>query len=171
MSQIESIDIENLKKLTPAPTIPIDQLRTMIASFRHIETNKSTSWIYYVGGASGSGFILLIVICHLVCWRCKHHQSKENRTPPPVTYTAPEIPNMSIPRVGAIGAGQNSAPDQVTVRFQDPVGNRRMVTDYQMQNAFATVLLDQLEDLGADITEHHRRLKPRQYSAIPQIEN
>ena len=46
-----------------------------------------------------------------------------------------------------------------------------MVTDYQMQNAFATALLDQLEDLGADVTEHCRRLIPRQYFAIPQIEN
>ena len=108
---------------------------------------------------------------YCVYWRCKHHQSKETRTPLPVTYTAPESPNMSIPRVGAIGTDQNSAPGQVTVGFWEPVGNRRMVTDYQMENAFATALLDQLEDLGADVTEHHRRLRPRQYSAVPQIEN
>ena len=88
-----------------------------------------------------------------------------------MTYTAPESPNMSIPRVGAIGADQNSAPSQVTVGFQEPVGNRRMVTDYHMENAFATALLDQLEELGANLTEHCRRLRPRQYSAIPQIEN
>ena len=54
------MDIENLKKLTPAPAIPIDQLGTQTACFGQIETNKSTSWIYYVGGGSGSGFILLI---------------------------------------------------------------------------------------------------------------
>ena len=164
---MKPIDIENLKKLTPAPAIPINQLRTQIASFRHTETNKSTSWIYYVGGGSGSGSILLIVICCLVNWRCKHHQSKETRTPPPVTYTAPGSPNMSIPRVGAIGADQNSAPGQVTIGFWEPVGNRRMVTDYQMQNAFDTTLLDQLEDLGTNVTEHCRRLRPRQYSAVP----
>ena len=50
LSKNEPIDIENLKKLTPVPAFPINQLRTQIASFRHIETNKSTSWIYYVGG-------------------------------------------------------------------------------------------------------------------------
>ena len=50
LSKIEPTDIENLKKLTPAPAIPIEQLRTQIASFRQIETNKSTSWVYYVGG-------------------------------------------------------------------------------------------------------------------------
>ena len=48
LSKIESIDIENLKKLTTATAIPIDQLRTQITSFRQIETNISTSWIYYV---------------------------------------------------------------------------------------------------------------------------
>ena len=47
-------------------------------------------------------------------------------------FTAPESPKMSIPRVGAIGADQNSVPGQVTVGFQEPVGSRRMVTDYQM---------------------------------------
>ena len=65
-------------------------------------------------------------------WCCKYHQDIETRTPPPVTYTAPDGPNMSIPKVGAIGAYQNSAPGQVTVGFLEPVGNRRMVTDYQI---------------------------------------
>ena len=65
-------------------------------------------------------------------WCCKNHQDIETRTPPAVTYTAPEGPNMSIPKVGTIGADQNSAPGQVTVGFQEPVGNRRIVTDYQM---------------------------------------
>ena len=65
-------------------------------------------------------------------WCCKNHQDIETRTPPPVTYTAPEGPNMSIPRVGAIGSDHISALGQVTVGFQEPVGNRRMVTDYQM---------------------------------------
>ena len=49
LSKIEPIDIENLKKLTTAPAVPINQLRTQIANFRQIDTNKSTSWIYYVG--------------------------------------------------------------------------------------------------------------------------
>ena len=65
-------------------------------------------------------------------WCCKKHQDIETRTPPPVNYTAPEGPNMSIPRVSAIGADQNSGPGQVTVGFQEQVGNRRMATDYQM---------------------------------------
>ena len=60
---MEPIDIKNFMILTAFPDIPIDQLRAKIVSFRQIETNKLTSWIYYAGGGSGSGFILLIVIC------------------------------------------------------------------------------------------------------------
>ena len=124
------IKLGNLNKLEHVPAIPTDQLRTQIA--KHIETSKSSAWIYYVGGELGSGSILLTEICCLVCWRCKYHQNKETGTPPPVTYTAPGSPNISIPRVDAIGADKNSAPGQVTVGFQEPVGNRRMVTDYHM---------------------------------------
>ena len=171
MSKIEPIDIENLKKLTPAPAILIDQLRTWIASFRQIETNKSTSGIYYVGGGSGSGSIWLIVICCLVYQRFKHHQSNETRSPPPVAHTAPEKPNMVHTREGAIRTGHSSALGQRTVGFQVQVGNRRLVMDNDMQNAFASALLDELEDLGTGVTEHCRRLRARQYSAISQIEN
>ena len=111
--------------MTPAPAIPINQLRTQTASFRHIDIDKTTSWIYYVGAGSGSGSILLIVICCLVCWRSKHHQSNGTRSPSPTAYAAPENPNMSTTRVGAIGADQNSAPGQVTVGIQDSVGDKK----------------------------------------------
>ena len=45
-----------------------------------------------------------------------------------------------------------------------------MVLNYDMQNAFASALLHQLEDLGTNVKEHCRRVRPRQYSAIPQIQ-
>ena len=68
-------------------------------------------------------------------------------------------------------AGKSSALGQRTVGFQGPVGNRRLVMDHEMQNAFVSALLDQLEDLGTNVKEHYRRLRPGQYFAIPQIEN
>ena len=67
-----------------------------------------------------------------------------------------ETPNNTI------GTYQNSAPGQAAVEFQEPVGNRGVETE------FATALLDALERLGADVTEHCRRL--RQNSAVPQID-
>ena len=78
---------------------------------------------------------------------------------------------MMKSKVGAIRTGQSSALGQETVGIQNSMGDRRMVLNYDMQNAFASALLDQLEDLGANVKEHCRRLRPRQYSAIPKIEN
>ena len=74
---------------------------------------------------------------------------------------------MMHAKVGAIRTGQNSALGQETLGIQVSVSDKRMV----LSCAFASALLDQLEDLGTDVKEHHRRLRPRQYSAIPQIEN
>ena len=74
-------------------------------------------------------------------------------------------------REGTTRAGLISVLGQRTVGFQDPVGSRRLVMDNEMQNVFSSALLDQLEDLGTNVKEHHRRLRPMQYSAIPQIEN
>ena len=59
-----------------------------------------------------------------MCWRCKHHQSDETRSPPPIAYTAPEKPNMVHTSEGAIRTGHSSALGQRIVGFQDPVGNR-----------------------------------------------
>ena len=63
VSNLSPIESERLKKLAPAPTIPIDQLRAQIASFRHININndKKQSWII-VGSGSGSGILLLVVV-------------------------------------------------------------------------------------------------------------
>ena len=66
-------------------------------------------------------------------------------------------------------AEQYSALGQKTAGFQEPVGHRHMVNDNDMQQAFATGLLNQLEDMSVDVTGHHRRLMGRQ-AAGPQLE-
>ena len=123
LSKIELIDIENLKELTPAPAIPIDQLRTQIANFRHTEANKAISWICYIGGGSGSALILLLAVCGIMYWRGKHPQSKDTRSPSPTAYTVSENPNMMHAKVGAIRTGQSSTLGQETVGIQDSVGD------------------------------------------------
>ena len=171
LSKITPIECENLKKLTPTPAIPINQLRAYIANFSHIEANKAKSWIYYIGGGSGSGFLLLLAICGILYWGCKHPQSIGTRSPSPIAYTVPENPNMMHANVGAIRPGPSSALGQETVGIQDSVGNKRMVLNCDMQNTFASALLGQLEDLGSCVKEHCRGLRTRQYSTIPTIEN
>ena len=66
LSYVTRSEIENLKKLSPAPNIAIDQLRIQIANFGNINPDIDRPWIYYVGGGSGSGFLLLLVISCLL---------------------------------------------------------------------------------------------------------
>ena len=108
LSNISTTESEQLKKLVPASNIPIDQLRAQIASFRHINTGKKQSWIYIVGGGSGSGFILLVIICGCLYWRCKNHPNLKARLPIHVTSTAPENPNMMHTQGDAIRTGIGS---------------------------------------------------------------
>ena len=113
---------------------------------------------------------ITIVICCLWYWYCQRTQSQETRSPACVTNAAPENPNMLHTRVGAIGTDKYSVPGWETVGIQDPVGTQCKVLSNDIQCAFATALLDQLEDYGADVREHHRRLRTRQDPAKPQIE-
>ena len=151
------------------PAIPIEQLRVQISSIRHIETKTNQSWIFYVGGGSGSGLLLLLVIGGLVYWCCKRPRYDLARAPVSVTYTAPEGQSMMETREAAIGADKYSALGQKTVGFQESVGHRHMVNDNDMQQAFVTALLNQLEDMGADVTGQHRKLTARQ-AAGPHLE-
>ena len=77
---------------------------------------------------------------------------------------------MVHPRVDTIGTDKYSVPGQETVRMQTPVGTQSRVLDNDMQYAFASALLDQLDSYDTDVNEHCRRLRNRQYSAKPQIE-
>ena len=169
MSNISPIESEKLKTLDPAPTIPIDQLKAKIASFRHINTDKNPSWII-VGSGTGSGFLLLIVICGCLYWRCKNHQCLNARSPAPVTYTAPEYPNMMHTREDAIRSGKCSDLGCETVGIQDPVGSMGKVVDERLQHTFTEAVLDQLAANGADVKRHCRKLREQQNVAFPAIE-
>ena len=140
-------EVETLKKLAPAPSIHIDQLRAQIANFRNINPDTGRPSICCAGEGSGSGLVLLIVMCCLLYWCCKRTQSQETRYPACTTNAAPENPNMLHARVGAIGSDKYSVPGQETAGIQDPVGMQCTVLCNDMQYAFATPFLDQLERL------------------------
>ena len=93
----------------------------------------------------------------------------EPRSPACVTNADPENPNMMHTRVGAIGTNRCSGPGQKTVRIQNPVGTQHTVLCTDVQFAFASGLLDQLEDYGADVREHHRRSRDRHHTARTPI--
>ena len=158
-----------MKELAPTPTIPIDQLRAQIASFRHINVDNKQSWIYIVGGGSGSGFLLL-VICGCLYWKCKNSQSPKARSPVHVTDTDTENPNMMYTTEDTIRSGRGSELGRKTVGLQDPVSDMDQVVDVRMQHAFTKVVLDQLEANGADVRRHCRKLRKKQYAAVPANE-
>ena len=171
VSNLSPIESEKLKKLAPAPTIPIDQLRAQIASFRHININndKKQSWII-VGSGSGSGILLLVVICGCLYWRCKNHQSLKTRSPAHVTYTDPENSNMMHTREDAIRSDRGSELGLKTVGIQDPVSDIGRVVDVRLQHAFTKAVLDQLAANGTDVEKHRRKLREQQNVLVPAIE-
>ena len=57
-----------------------------------------------------------------------------------------------------------------TVGIQDPVGTQHRVLGNNMQFVFASALLGQLEDYGADVREHCRRLRDRHHIANTPFE-
>ena len=44
------------------------------------------------------------------------------------------------------------------------------VVDVRVQHAFTEAVLDQLAANGANVKGHHRKLKKKQYAAVPEIE-
>ena len=152
-----------MKELVTTPTIPIDQLRAQIASFRHININndKKQSWII-VGSGSGSGILSLVVICGCLYWRCKNHQSPKTRSPAHVIYTDPENPNMMHTRENAIRSDRGSEFGLKTVGIQHPVSDIRRVVDVRLQHAFTKTVLDQLAANGTDVEKHWRKLREQQ---------
>ena len=45
------------------------------------------------------------------------------------------------------------------------------VIDVRVQHAFTEAVLDQLAANGTDVKRHHRKLKKKQYAAVPEIED
>ena len=72
---------------------------------------------------------------------------------------------MMHTRMDAIGTNQCSVPGRETVGIQDPMGTQHIVLCNDTQFAFTSALLDQLEDYGADVRQHNRRLKDRHHTA------
>ena len=99
-------------------------------------------------------------------------QKSVTRLPAPVTIADPENSDMMHTRVGAIGTNRGSVPGWETVRIQDPAGTQCTVlsNDMQFAFAFASALLDQLEDYGANVREHCRRLRDRHHTMKTLIE-
>ena len=77
---------------------------------------------------------------------------------------------MMYTREDTIRSGRGSELGRKTVGFKDPVSDMDQVIDVRMQHAFTKAVLDQLEANGADVRRNHRKLRKKQYAAVPAIE-
>ena len=87
----------------------MEQLRVTISGSRHIKTKTDQSWICYVGGGSGFGLLLPLMIGGLVYWYSKRSRYDLAISSVSVTYNTPESQNMLKTRKAAIEADQYSA--------------------------------------------------------------
>ena len=56
---------------------------------------------------------------------------------------------------------------QEPVEVQEPVGGQRIVINNDKQPAYASALLDHLEDLGTNVQSHCRSPRARHSPALP----
>ena len=78
---------------------------------------------------------------------------------------------MKHTRGGTIKSYLGSDLCHKIVRFQEPMGDMSKVLDARLQHVFTETALDQLAANGTDVNRHHRKLKNKQYVALPAIEN
>ena len=100
-----------------------------------------------MGGGTGSGVLVIVIIMVCVYWKCRKHASKEARsTSLNMTCTDPENLNMLHTRKGATRSFDVTDLSWEDVRIQ---GSDRPITkvnfDDQLQGFEPPAILDQLE--------------------------
>ena len=71
----------------------------------------------------------------------------------------------------AIRTGIGSDLGRKTVGIQEPVSDKGKVLDLGVQHAFTEVILDQLAANGTYVQRYCRKLKGKQYAAVPTVEH
>ena len=125
-----------------------------------------------MSGGIGSGTKLLLIVIICVYQRYRKCPKNEARfTSLPMSSTAPESPNVEHTSMGTTRADCSIALGQETVGIKDPGSPYKKVTLKEPVQSFdATAFLDQLRDMGNDVSEHHKRLWARCYATLPSIE-
>ena len=180
LTNLTTTETTKLKTLQTAKQIPIDVLQDQISQFRHInfdEEDDDEINLYLVGGGSGVGLLLLIIVIVVCVWwyRRKSNHEKVSNT---AMNKAQTVPNMSGPPpfagTGPVRAG--IPPTQYRYRAVDSMeavegGRHRGMSDHQA--AFASLLLDHLEEMGANVNTHRRRVAalPAPADSVTEIEN
>jgi hypothetical protein len=167
VSNITKEEIKSLKELKPAPAVPIGELKAQMDKFRYIDFSKNRKpWMYYyIGGGSGFGILLFVIVALIVYWRCKSLRKKVPKIITPANPASEAPASCSTEprtRVGNVrfGASPNQIGDlSVGVKDSDSSDDDKRK---EAQLAFSTALLDHLNGLGVDVSMHRRRLPEKQ---------
>ena len=73
VSSLSETQLQGLKKLVSAKSIPVKMLKAKINLLKAIDFDPKTKYWIFIGGGSGSGLLLLVIVCLCVyCQRTKH---------------------------------------------------------------------------------------------------
>ena len=163
----------NLRKLSSIAEIPINDLKSKIVQLKTISLLKDNeSWLYVIGGGTGSGLLHLVILVSLfLYWRhWKYLQNEARSTNLSGICTGLEILNVKHTWKGAKRA-DDTVLGQGAVRIQGSMEHhKKVLINNPVYCAEASALLDQLKELGVDVTEHHRKQMMRQFNVLSSIE-
>ena len=130
--------------------------------------------VVYCGGRHRIYGLLLIVIMVSVCVYRRYKKYSQNDARSTILSGNPtDSVNLNVmhTRKGATRT-EETVLGQETFRIQvsgEPY--KKVSVKNPMHGSEASALLDQLDELGIDISEHCRKQRVRQYDALPSIED
>ena len=156
VSNLSDVQIDQLKTLKPANSVPVNVLKAEIGNLKRINLGSNKDWVW-VGGSSGSGILLLVIVG--LCVYCCSKQQRGNKARSIVCrpVSEHETLNMKHTQEVAISSVVQTELGQETVRAQSlDRPNQNIQFDESQLDPESLRLLDQLDKFGIGGNNHHR---------------